>query len=154
MKYKGYEWTDRLKFLNMWSAFTLISHFAIAWRQIYLQKSVKSPFEDNWGHVLKNDLYFFNCRNAVLLRINSVLCAYLHIYLYMLVKRVCVCVCVCGCVCECTFLWQMRTQICIMTQVWHKFYKKKVTFQDITPCPHFSKIINHTELVFWETCEG
>ncbi len=45
-----------------------------------------------------------------------------------------VCVCVCVCVCEwvCEHIW-------IMTGVWHKYYKEKVTYEDITPYPHISK---------------
>ncbi len=30
------------------------------------------------------------------------------------------------CVCVCMFMWFMRTQICIMTWVWHRYYKEKV----------------------------
>ncbi len=44
------------------------------------------------------------------------------------------CVCVCVCVCVCT-----RTHICIMTWIWHRYYKDKVTYEDITPCPQISK---------------
>ncbi len=42
-----------------------------------------------------------------------------------------------ACVCVRTFLWQMRTLICIMTQVWQRYYKVKVTFQDIAHVPTF-----------------
>ncbi len=39
---------------------------------------------------------------------------------------VCVCVCVRACVRLCMFLWFMRTQICIIIWVWHRYYKEKV----------------------------
>ncbi len=41
---------------------------------------------------------------------------------------------VCVCVCVGMFMWFMRTQICIMTWVWHRYYKEKVIYEDI--CPH------------------
>ncbi len=50
---------------------------------------------------------------------------------------VCVCVCVCVSVCVCVgmFMWFMRTQICIMTWVWHRYYKEKVIYEDIFSVP-------------------
>ncbi len=53
----------------------------------------------------------------------------------------CVCVftavflCVCVCDCVCMFMWFMRTQICIMTWVWHRYYKEKVIYEDIFSVP-------------------
>ncbi len=53
-------------------------------------------------------------------------------------KFICVCVCVRACVraCVCVgmFMWFMRTQICIMTWVWHR-YKEKVIYEDIFSVP-------------------
>ncbi len=46
-----------------------------------------------------------------------------------------VCVCVCVCVCVDMFMWFMRTQICIMTWVWHRYYKEKVIYEDIFSVP-------------------
>ncbi len=43
--------------------------------------------------------------------------------------------CVCVCVCVCMFMWFMRTQICIMTWVWHRYYKEKVIYEDIFSVP-------------------
>ncbi len=48
---------------------------------------------------------------------------------------VCVSVCVCVCVCVGMFMWFMRTQICIMTWVWHRYYKEKVIYEDIFSVP-------------------
>ncbi len=54
-------------------------------------------------------------------------------------KKVCVCVCVCGvcvyvCVCgSLCGLWGQ--QICIMTWVWHSYYKEKVIYEDIFSVP-------------------
>ncbi len=45
------------------------------------------------------------------------------------------CVCVCVCVCVCMFMWFMRTQICIMTSVWHRYYKEKVIYEDSFSVP-------------------
>ncbi len=54
--------------------------------------------------------------------------------------KIVVCVCVCVCVCVGMFMWFMRTQICIMTWVWHRYYKEKVIYEDIIiwiyGCPH------------------
>ncbi len=44
-------------------------------------------------------------------------------------------VCVCVCVCVGMFMWFMRTQICIMTWVWHRYYKEKVIYEDIFSVP-------------------
>ncbi len=44
-------------------------------------------------------------------------------------------VCVYVCVCVCLFMWFMRTQICIMTWVWHRYYKEKVIYEDIFSVP-------------------
>ncbi len=33
-------------------------------------------------------------------------------------------------VCVCMFMWFMRTQICIMTWVWHRYYKENVIYED------------------------
>ncbi len=38
---------------------------------------------------------------------------------------------VCVCVCVCMFMWFMRTHICIITWVWHRYYKEKVIYEDI-----------------------
>ncbi len=46
-----------------------------------------------------------------------------------------ICVCVCMCVCVDMFMWFMRTQICIMTWVWHRYYKEKVIYEDIFSVP-------------------
>ncbi len=71
------------------------------------------------------------------------------------VEKWCVCVCVRACVCVCVcvcvgmFMWFMRTQICIMTWVWHRYYKEKVIYEDIFSVPNNSKtLINHREWVF------
>ncbi len=48
---------------------------------------------------------------------------------------VCVCVCECECVCVGMFMWFMRTQICIMTWVLHRYYKEKVIYEDIFSVP-------------------
>ncbi len=45
--------------------------------------------------------------------------------------QICVCVCVCVSMC----MWFMRTQICIMTWVWHRYYKEKVIYEDIFSVP-------------------
>ncbi len=45
------------------------------------------------------------------------------------------CVCVCVCVCGGMFMWFMRTQICIMTCIWHRYYKEKVIYEDIFGVP-------------------
>ncbi len=42
---------------------------------------------------------------------------------------------ICVCVCVCMFMWFMRTQICIMTWVWHRYYKEKVIYEDIFSVP-------------------
>ncbi len=55
------------------------------------------------------------------------------IYLFNIIHIVCVCVCVC--VCVGMFMWFMRTQICIMTWVWHRYYKEKVIYEDISVSP-------------------
>ncbi len=54
-----------------------------------------------------------------------------------LVSNMPICVCVCVCVCGCVgmFMWFMRTQICIMTWVWHRYYKEKVIYEDIFSVP-------------------
>ncbi len=57
------------------------------------------------------------------------LCA-LVIYLY---------VCVCVCVCVCGFMWFMRTQICIMTWVWQRYYNMKVVYEDTAYVPVIQK---------------
>ncbi len=62
---------------------------------------------------------------------------------------VCMDVCVCVCVCVGMFMWFMRTQICIMTWVWHRYYKEKVIYEDIFSVPIIKTLINHTEWVFW-----
>ncbi len=46
-----------------------------------------------------------------------------------------VCVCVCVCVWGGMFMWFMGTQICIMTWVWHRYYKEKVIYEDIFSVP-------------------
>ncbi len=56
----------------------------------------------------------------------------LHFYFNGLQWRV---VCVCVCVCVGMFMWFMRTQICIMTWVWHRYYKEKVIYEDIFSVP-------------------
>ncbi len=33
------------------------------------------------------------------------------------------------------FMWLMRTHICIMTWVWHRYYKEKVIYEDIFSVP-------------------
>ncbi len=38
------------------------------------------------------------------------------------------------CVCVCMFMWFMRTQICIMTWVKHRYYKE-VIYEDIFSVP-------------------
>ncbi len=45
----------------------------------------------------------------------------------------CVCVCVCG------FMWFMRTQICIMTWVWQRYYNLKVFYEDTAYVPVIQK---------------
>ncbi len=35
----------------------------------------------------------------------------------------------------CKFMWFMRTQICIMAWVWHRYYKEKVIYEDIFIVP-------------------
>ncbi len=52
-----------------------------------------------------------------------------------LVSEDMLCVCVCVCVCVCMFMWFMRTQICIITWVWHRYYKEKVIYEDIFSVP-------------------
>ncbi len=53
---------------------------------------------------------------------------------------VCVCVCVCvWCVCVCGFMWFMRTQICIMTWVWQRYYNLKVVYEDTAYVPVIQK---------------
>ncbi len=54
---------------------------------------------------------------------------------YLIKWPVSVCVCVCVCVCVGMFMWFMRTQICIMTWVWHRYYKEKVIYEDIFSVP-------------------
>ncbi len=49
------------------------------------------------------------------------------------------CGCGCGCVCAFSDKWGNKFLICIMKQLWHRYYKVKVTHEDIAPCPHFSK---------------
>ncbi len=39
-----------------------------------------------------------------------------------------------SCVCVCVDMF-MRTQICIMTWVWHRYYKEKVIYEDIFSVP-------------------
>ncbi len=39
------------------------------------------------------------------------------------------------CVCVCVFMWFMRTHVCIMTWVWHRYYKEKVIYEDIFSGP-------------------
>ncbi len=46
---------------------------------------------------------------------------------------------VCVCVCVCMFMWFMRTQIRIMTWVWHRYYKEKVIYEDIFSVPIIQK---------------
>ncbi len=41
----------------------------------------------------------------------------------------------CVCVCVGMFMWFMRTQICIITWVWHRYYKEKVIYEDIFSVP-------------------
>ncbi len=43
--------------------------------------------------------------------------------------------CVCVCVCVGMFMWFMKTQICIMTGVRHRYYKEKVIYEDIFSVP-------------------
>ncbi len=58
---------------------------------------------------------------------------------------VCVCVrereseCVCVCVCVCGFMWFMRTQICIITWVWQRYYNLKVFYEDTAYVPIIQK---------------
>ncbi len=47
--------------------------------------------------------------------------------------RICVCVCVWYCVCG--FMWFMRTQICIMTWVWQRYYNLKVFMRTLPMSP-------------------
>ncbi len=58
-------------------------------------------------------------------------------------KCVCVCVCVCvrACVRACVrvCLWFMRTQICIMTWVWHRYYKENMIYENIFSVPIIQK---------------
>ncbi len=53
----------------------------------------------------------------------------IYIYIYIYIYYLCVCVCV-G-----MFMWFMRTQTCIMTWVWHRYYKEKVIYEDIFSVP-------------------
>ncbi len=46
----------------------------------------------------------------------------------------CVCVCV-----LCGFMWFMRTQICIMTWVWQRYYNLKVVYEDTAYVPVIQK---------------
>ncbi len=58
-------------------------------------------------------------------------CMYVCVY-------VCVYVCICVYVCVCGFV----TNEDIKFVYWHRYdryYKVKVTYEDIAPCPHFSK---------------
>ncbi len=53
-------------------------------------------------------------------------------------NTLCVCVSVCVCVWGGgggMFMWFMRTQICIMAWVWHRYYKEKVIYEDIFSVP-------------------
>ncbi len=54
---------------------------------------------------------------------------------------VCVCVSVCAwvCVCVCGFMWFMRTQICIITWVWQRYYNLKVFYEDTAYVPVIQK---------------
>ncbi len=47
--------------------------------------------------------------------------------------------CVCVCVCVCGFMWFMRTQICIMTWVWQRYYNLKVFYEDTAYVPVIQK---------------
>ncbi len=49
------------------------------------------------------------------------------------------CVCVCVCVCVCGFMWFMRTQICIITWVWQRYYNLKVFYEDTAYVPVIQK---------------
>ncbi len=55
------------------------------------------------------------------------------------VELSCACVCACVRVCvrvrACVFMWFMRTQICIMTWVWQRYYNLKVFYEDTAYVP-------------------
>ncbi len=61
-------------------------------------------------------------------------CVYVHVCVLMC-SCVCVCVCECVHVSVCACMWFMRTHICIMTWVWHRYYKEKVIYEDIFSVP-------------------
>ncbi len=90
----------------------------------------------NWGHV----------RNADVLNVINV-----HVHVCVCVC-VCVCVGVCVCVCVCVgmFMWFMRTQICIMTWVWHRYYKEKVIYEDIFSVPIIQNAYKSYRVSFFE----
>ncbi len=56
-------------------------------------------------------------------------------------EREIVCVCVCVCVCErvCGFMWFTRTQICLITWVWQRYYNLKVFYEDTAYVPVIQK---------------
>ncbi len=62
-------------------------------------------------------------------------------FLVSLCLSVClsVSVCVCVCVCVCGFMWFMRTQICIITWVWQRYYNLKVFYEDTAYVPVIQK---------------
>ncbi len=71
------------------------------------------------------------------------------------------CVCVCVCACVCMFMWFMRTQICIMTWVSHRYYKEKVIYEDIFSVPIIQNAYKSYRVSFFEgkykctvSCEG
>ncbi len=61
-----------------------------------------------------------------------------------------VCMCACACVCVCMFMWFMRTQICIITWVWHRYYKEKVIYEDNFSVPIIQKAYKSYRIRFFE----
>ncbi len=56
----------------------------------------------------------------------------------------------CVCVCVCMFMWFVRTQICIMTWVWHRYYKENVIYEDIFSVPIIQKAYKSYRISFFE----
>ncbi len=56
----------------------------------------------------------------------------------------------CVCVCVCMFMWFMRTHICIMTWVWHRYYKEKVIYEDNFSVPRIQKAYKSCRVSFFE----
>jgi len=102
------------------------------WCQSWIFRIITPVFCVTWS--------FINHSNMLICCSGNIVFTICYIYLFICVC-VCVRMCVSVCVCVCAFLWQMRTWICIMTQVWHRYYKVKVTFQDISPCLYFSECV-------------